>query len=914
MLSLCRIFSAPRFLAVAVTSLLLSGCANQQAGLTAVPQGMRSSVHGGQQPVSGATIQLYAVGTVGDGSPAKPLLTQPVLTDANGAFSITNAYTCPSATSLVYLVATGGNPGLPAGTNNAALALMGAIGPCGSLTSTTFLNINELTTVAAVWAFAPYMNSYSAIGSGPGDASALGNAFTLAAQYADVSAGTVPGAGVPAGTTVPVAQINTIADILASCINTAGGVAGDGSPCGNLFSYTAPTPSTAATNVIGAGLSLATYPASNVASLFDLLVPTAPYQPVLATPPVDFAVHLVAPTALVLSSSSITFSPTVLGFTAAMQSVTVTNPGGSAIAGIQVTSRGTNISDFVQSNTCSAVLPAAGICTIQVTFSPTALGQRNATLTIGTGPTAAMLTVALTGTATAGTKAGPITLLPASLSFTQVGIPQTLTLTNAGSTPLSIASINPDSAWSQTNTCGDVLAAQSICNIVVSATSLSTSVLTGQLKVVDDAASGSQTVALKTTGGMNVPGAPIDFGSWALSTPNLDQTFRVDTGSYYSFASLYASITGTNASDFSLPDGPGCSLAQTQCTITIRFSPGGVGMRTATLVTNYGNIPLVGTGLPAGPSFVIALASNTQGNFPLYANLGATSGNFPLTVTNNGSTGLQLSATMSGPNASEFSVTPGCTPLSTPMRSCSLGVTFTPTQLGLRTATATVTDSVSGLQHVIALSGTGGNVPPLATPNNSSFGAIQLGQTSTPKIITVTAPNGNPISVKAYVPGSSFLLDTGSCATSTPCQISVTFVATVAGSASANYTVTDNVTGRTGVFSVIGSGGLPVAVASTSNLAFGSRTVMTTSIPQIVTITNTGSAVLNFIATMLTGTNGADFSLQGNTCLTSVPVNGSCTVSISFAPKSSGARSAVLQIVSDATNSPTQVQLTGTGN
>jgi hypothetical protein len=32
------------------------------------------AVHGGQQPVTGSTIQLYAVGTTGDGSAATPLL------------------------------------------------------------------------------------------------------------------------------------------------------------------------------------------------------------------------------------------------------------------------------------------------------------------------------------------------------------------------------------------------------------------------------------------------------------------------------------------------------------------------------------------------------------------------------------------------------------------------------------------------------------------------------------------------------------------------------------------------------------------------------------------------------------------------------------------------------------------------
>ena len=91
---------------------------------------LRGSVHGGQQPVTGASIQLYAAGTTGYGTSATALLTSPVVTDSSGSFSITGDYTCPSSTSQLYLVATGGNPGLAAGTNNAALALMAALGPC----------------------------------------------------------------------------------------------------------------------------------------------------------------------------------------------------------------------------------------------------------------------------------------------------------------------------------------------------------------------------------------------------------------------------------------------------------------------------------------------------------------------------------------------------------------------------------------------------------------------------------------------------------------------------------------------------------------------------------------------------------------------------------------------------------------
>ena len=273
-----------------LSSLLLGGCS--QDTVLNEPSVRHSSVHGGQQPVIGATLQLYAVGTTGDGSPASALLTQTVTSDANGNFEITGAYTCPSPSTLVYIVATGGNPGLTTGTNNTAIASMAALGPCGSLGASTLISINELTTVAAVWPPAPFMTSYSSIGSGTSDASALASAFTLASQYTNTTTGTAPGLNVPTQTTVPVAQLNTLADILSSCVNSAGGVAGDGSTCGTLFAATTPTGGTAPVNVIAAGLNIANNPTMNVSTIYGLIPPTPPFQPTLPSAPADWHVQL----------------------------------------------------------------------------------------------------------------------------------------------------------------------------------------------------------------------------------------------------------------------------------------------------------------------------------------------------------------------------------------------------------------------------------------------------------------------------------------------------------------------------------------------------------------------------------------------------------------------------------------------
>ncbi|HEY4381654.1 MAG TPA: glycosyl hydrolase family 28 protein [Acidobacteriaceae bacterium] len=261
-------------------------------------------VRGGQQVVTGSTIQLYAVGSTGDGSAATPLLTTTVTTsdgsntnnsNANagnsfnalpaGSFTITGDYTCPAPGTEVYLVSTGGNPGLGAGTNNAQLAMMAALGPCGNLSSSTYVVVNELTTVGSIAALSSYMNSYSTLGSGAPDLAALQTAFTTAGEFVDTSVGAVPGPTLPAGSYASSLEIQTLGDAISACINSAGGVAGDSSSCGTLFTDTTPSGGPAPTDTIGAGLNIVKYPAVNACAIFGLVPGSAPFQPTVSSCP-----------------------------------------------------------------------------------------------------------------------------------------------------------------------------------------------------------------------------------------------------------------------------------------------------------------------------------------------------------------------------------------------------------------------------------------------------------------------------------------------------------------------------------------------------------------------------------------------------------------------------------------------------
>ena len=296
-------------LTLAAACLVLSGCTmspttafttQSASGVT-----LQGAVHAGQNPVTGASIYLFAAGTSGYGSGSVSLLKSSVETHnpagggedgsgnyyaltangsngAAGSFSFTTAdwsSNCPSASSPVYMLAVGGNPG---GGANPNLALMAALGPCSGVTSSTIVIVNEVTTVGSVWALSPFMtavtnNTAAAsginIGADSTNQTGLTNAFTTVINnVVNTTTGAASGPSLPVNATVPVAKINTLANILSSCVNTTGGTAGGSGNCATLFTATTVN-SVAPTTTLAAALNMAQHPgvtSSTMTTLFGL--------------------------------------------------------------------------------------------------------------------------------------------------------------------------------------------------------------------------------------------------------------------------------------------------------------------------------------------------------------------------------------------------------------------------------------------------------------------------------------------------------------------------------------------------------------------------------------------------------------------------------------------------------------------
>ncbi len=267
--------------ALSLACLLLSGCAlgtfNSPPTTSSVLPSISGVVHGGQQPVSGATIQMYAANMTADLGASTALLTSAVTTASDGSFSITGDYTCPATNPPVYLVSTGGNPGLGGSVNNSDIVLMASLGLCNKLTSSTFVVINEFSTVGMAFSVAPFMQDATHIGASTTNFDGIAFWFTTAQNFNNAALGSASGSSLLG------LEFNTFSDILAACVNTSGGTSGDGSACGKLLQ------NTGGTDTATAAMKITQTPSNNATALYALITAAAPFQPYFAGVPSDFA-------------------------------------------------------------------------------------------------------------------------------------------------------------------------------------------------------------------------------------------------------------------------------------------------------------------------------------------------------------------------------------------------------------------------------------------------------------------------------------------------------------------------------------------------------------------------------------------------------------------------------------------------
>jgi uncharacterized delta-60 repeat protein len=170
--------------------------------------------------------------------------------------------------------------------------------------------------------------------------------------------------------------------------------------------------------------------------------------------------------AVSLSAATLNFKKVLIGRTSSAQTITLTNSGNATlnISGISA-----NLDYHISTKTCGATLAAGANCAVSVTFTPTAKGARNGTLTFNDNAPNSPQTVALSGTGQS------ISLSPAALNFgiIRVGVTsasQSITVSNVGPstvtfTGFALAGTAPGDYLITANTCAASIAPAASCSV-----------------------------------------------------------------------------------------------------------------------------------------------------------------------------------------------------------------------------------------------------------------------------------------------------------------------------------------------------------------------------------------------------------------------------------------------------------------
>jgi Abnormal spindle-like microcephaly-assoc'd, ASPM-SPD-2-Hydin len=287
-----------------------------------------------------------------------------------------------------------------------------------------------------------------------------------------------------------------------------------------------------------------------------------------------------------LSPGSLTFGGQAVGVASNPQNIALINSQSVTLNITNLTFSGTNSGDFSQTNNCGSSLDPGGTCTINVTFTPGGLGMRTALLNVNDDGPNSPQTASLTGTGIT-----PVTLSVSSLNFGNVLIGgsagKPVTLTNNQSIPLTniSISISGSAAYTQVNTCGTSIPANSHCTITVTFAPTSSGTQTGTVNISDSASNSPQSFSLTGSGLQPVSLSPaaLNFGGQTVGTTSTVKNITVTNHEKMIVNFTNVGINGTNSTDFAQTNTCSSLSPGGTCTVSVTFTPSAKGARTATL-------------------------------------------------------------------------------------------------------------------------------------------------------------------------------------------------------------------------------------------------------------------------------------------------------------------------------------------
>lgn len=235
-----------------------------------------------------------------------------------------------------------------------------------------------------------------------------------------------------------------------------------------------------------------------------------------------------------------------------------------------------------------------------------------------------------------------VALSPQTLNFGNqtlnvASTPQTITLINAGSVPLTITSIVGSGDYSITSNCGTTVPASGgSCTINVTFTPLTAGSTTDEITITDNAAGSPHHVAVTGTGVTGGAGTltltpkTLVFPVQALNTTSPPQTVQVVNASLSAITLSDITVTGDFNETNNCGTTPTILNPGASCSVSVTFTPTKTGSETGTLsITDNGagspqSASLSGAGggvftLAASKSFSTIVVGTTSTTFTLSA-------------------------------------------------------------------------------------------------------------------------------------------------------------------------------------------------------------------------------------------------------------------------------------------------------
>lgn len=256
---------------------------------------------------------------------------------------------------------------------------------------------------------------------------------------------------------------------------------------------------------------------------------------------------------------------TSIGSTSQPQQVLLRNMGSTALSITSITAS----QEFEETDNCTLSVPAAGTCTLSVTFLPALVGQQIGSISIKDNAAGSPHIVSLEGTGAGN----PVRVSPATLTFPSTPIRTTsavqiVTLINQDVAGLPITSIQVSGDYAQTNNCPASLASGYSCTITITFGPTATGTRSGELTINDGAIGSPQTVVLSGSG--------VDFSLTSSVTSS-----TVEAGGSATYILMLAGVGGAFNNSVALS----CSglPANSQCTLSPTSATPGTGSTSITV-------------------------------------------------------------------------------------------------------------------------------------------------------------------------------------------------------------------------------------------------------------------------------------------------------------------------------------------